>query len=895
VAVDGTLVMVSNETHTLTGQITVTKGAHIKSTDGPERAIIERSLPASTGRCMYISHSNAVVEGFTMRNAGFMYRYSTGGAVHVHLGGTLSNCHFYGNVAGRGGAVFMYKGGGIAGCVFTNNTALDYGLGAGIAADAGGSIKDSRFMSNHADTGGGGIYGSPTLISNCIACGNSTSGRGGGIWTLYGNRFGTLIVDCVVSNNTADDMGAGMNCQDNTILRCHVTDNRGTDEYANGGGINVGNCIVTDCIVTSNSANYAAGVDAMDAQLRNCVITHNRALGPKFPRAGGLESLRSDVRNCLIAHNASVDIAGGVYLYGGTFYLGRDPMFINNTVVSNHAASQGGGVYCPEGPTGVTLNCVIYHNDAPEGTNWYQESTNWEIRASCTYPLVDGPGNISNSPAFVSVAGDDWRLDVGSPCINVGENKDWMYDSFDLAGLPRILYNVVDMGAYEHADALWCTFSAAPTQTMVEAPVAFGSTAGGTNTQGLYYRWDFDNDGVFDLEGPLSNAPAWAYGTTGLYSVALLLSNAVGETASLVRPDYIYVYGDTPGTPPDPPTGLAASDGDYTTMVRVMWNAQSNATKYALYRNTTNSSQTAVNIAPDITAVTHDDTAVSQGAMYYYWAKAGNDFGWSDFSAVDAGYANIDAPTGVTASQGTWPNGVAVMWQNVAGANVFIILRAPTNAPAQAAEVGTAAATSFEDAAADPAVPYWYWVRAATALVTSDFSNAALGFMRSTHDERDLEKWKLKTKPDKLKAGIKAKNALVVGGFLAQGCVIGVCDDSGTNVVDGPRTLQTKVKKKTGEIKLYFLKLKKDAIIKYKPKNGKLSYKVWGVAVPQDAMVFLQPDVGNTAVGRVERLETRLTPTAHTTGQGWMVMRHQHRETNSVPLPAATPAPARTP
>jgi len=111
-----------------------------------------------------------------------------------------------------------------------------------------------------------------------------------------------------------------------------------------------------------------------------------------------------------------------------------------------------------------------------------------------------------------------------------------------LAGTPRILYNVVDIGAYEHIAGLACEFIAQPTQTIVGADVYFTSYVVGTNTDNIYYRWDFDNDSVIDIQGIGSNSPVWSYASTGIYSVLLSVSNEIGEVATSLEDNYVTVF-----------------------------------------------------------------------------------------------------------------------------------------------------------------------------------------------------------------------------------------------------------------------------------------------------------------------------------------------------------------
>jgi hypothetical protein len=61
-----------------------------------------------------------------------------------------------------------------------------------------------------------------------------------------------------------------------------------------------------------------------------------------------------------------------------------------------------------------------------------------------------GAGIKVANPQFKDFAGGSYRLAANSPCINTGSNENWMTNSFDFDGRPRIRYGTVDMGCYEH-------------------------------------------------------------------------------------------------------------------------------------------------------------------------------------------------------------------------------------------------------------------------------------------------------------------------------------------------------------------------------------------------------------------------------------------------------------
>ena len=71
-------------------------------------------------------------------------------------------------------------------------------------------------------------------------------------------------------------------------------------------------------------------------------------------------------------------------------------------------------------------------------------------------------------------------------------------------------------------------------------PVQFLAGTSGTNAINIYYQWDFEDDGIIDIEGWGINTPTNLY-TNGIYSVRLAVSNTEDETAYTLRENYINV------------------------------------------------------------------------------------------------------------------------------------------------------------------------------------------------------------------------------------------------------------------------------------------------------------------------------------------------------------------
>ena len=65
------------------------------------------------------------------------------------------------------------------------------------------------------------------------------------------------------------------------------------------------------------------------------------------------------------------------------------------------------------------------------------------------YALVATMGNISADPLFVNAAKVNFQLQSGSPALDAGNNSAPHLPAKDLAGKPRIVDAIVDIGAYE--------------------------------------------------------------------------------------------------------------------------------------------------------------------------------------------------------------------------------------------------------------------------------------------------------------------------------------------------------------------------------------------------------------------------------------------------------------
>lgn len=287
---------------------------------------------------------------------------------------------------------------------------------------------------------GGGIRcsGSSPTIANCAITGNSVTSLGGGMYTELDSA--PSVIDCVISDNFAGAGGGVHNfASAPTLTNCIVSGNVG-DAYGGGLCNVIASPILVGCTIADNiSYEHGGGICLLSsgaAVLVNCTIRNNLA----YLIGGGLANLASTatLSNCVIVDNAAYSSGGGVKDAGGTTTL------IHCTLASNGSVG-GGGVSSNSSSTTLT-NCILWGNaagqiapaDSPVSVSFCNVQGGWP-----------GVGNIDVDPLFVAPL-SDFRLQEGSPCINLGTNDPvGGLPATDADGNPRVVCDVADMGAYE--------------------------------------------------------------------------------------------------------------------------------------------------------------------------------------------------------------------------------------------------------------------------------------------------------------------------------------------------------------------------------------------------------------------------------------------------------------
>ena len=265
---------------------------------------------------------------------------SSGGGIYLYEAGTVSNCTIRGNEAGSSGAgLYSGRAGMAIECVFSDNETPFNGGGAYLYDYC--SAVDCDFTENRAGQNGGGLYlgGNNTITSrNCRMEGNVASNSGGGIWHASNSQ----VDSCVVRSNTAG-RGGGMYSYYGEVRNCLIAANTATNQ---GGGQFATYVTEQNCTLSGNVASNSGG--GLCATNR-CALTNVIIYGNTAAASSNILLLST---NCTFAYCLSAPLPSG------TGNLDQNPLFAGagDYHLATNSPGINSGTNQPWMATGVDLD-----------------------------------------------------------------------------------------------------------------------------------------------------------------------------------------------------------------------------------------------------------------------------------------------------------------------------------------------------------------------------------------------------------------------------------------------------------------------------------------------------------------------------------------------------------
>lgn len=287
-------------------------------------------------------------------------------------------------------------------------------------------------------------------------------------------------------NNAALSGGAVYGESSSLILdRCVFRANKGVSFRTDGnlyffplGGaahVDTGNVLVAGCDFVQNQAMIGG---AFFSEAASGTISDSRFEGNwvegNYRDGGAIATFHSDeltiLRSRFLANESRS--SGG---RGGAAFVSSGEVAFEDCLFAKNRAPSSGGAICIRRDTQAALQrCTLDANDAERGSSLHCEGPNVEVqitssilraarrnvfRASGADIAMDysnvqggwaGTGNIDEDPLFAAPESFDYRLSIGSPCIDAGDSALGEQPGLlDLDRLRRPWPERVDMGALE--------------------------------------------------------------------------------------------------------------------------------------------------------------------------------------------------------------------------------------------------------------------------------------------------------------------------------------------------------------------------------------------------------------------------------------------------------------
>jgi hypothetical protein len=306
-------------------------------------------------------------------------------------------------------------------------TIIDAGFnGNGIEINGG---EDTTFVSGLIVTNGRWIRGAgisvgstTVVLEDMVIIGNETTqepgANGGGVYVAHGNL---VMIDCMVKDNIAHDLGGGVSVRGNSTSSLHRVVFKDNKVFAVGG--------------------------------------HGKG-GGFFTDQPGVHSVLTE---CLFAGNTATNWGGGLQFSSGAYVE-----IVHCTFTGNSAGLGGGALYTCYSEAKAFIGNSIMYNNTPDEIHFDEGCYHDTIRV-CYSDIEDFEqifvppqnslrflaGCINEDPLFDDPFAGDYTLQRNSPCIDSGTDI-WIENSDTLIYIPDSLYIGIapDMGCYEFDPAV---------------------------------------------------------------------------------------------------------------------------------------------------------------------------------------------------------------------------------------------------------------------------------------------------------------------------------------------------------------------------------------------------------------------------------------------------------
>jgi fibronectin type 3 domain-containing protein len=317
----------------------------------------------------------------------------------------------------------------------------------------------------------------------------------------------------------------------------------------------------------------------------------------------------------------------------------------------------------------LSCNTIYYYRVRAYNAGGDSAYSNTASTSTLFCPPPNSPANLNASAISydqINLSWNDTSSDESDFHIerSLNGNSDWIL--IGTIGVNNNTYNDIGLfcntvyyyrvRAHRHSDNIYSNYSNVSSSTTLSCPAPNSPTnliASALSYDQINLSWNdtSSDESDFHIERSPNGISGWAFIDTiaannTTYNDLDLSCNTVyyyrvraHRHSDNIYSNYSNVSNSTTMdcNSPNPPDGISASKGTYTNKVQIIWNNSSGAIYYEVWRASSLGGTKYLLYSPLFTF--YDDTSINIGSLYYYWIKACNSFGCSNFSIYDIGFA----------------------------------------------------------------------------------------------------------------------------------------------------------------------------------------------------------------------------------------------------------------
>lgn len=334
-------------------------------------------------------------------------------------------------------------------------------------------------------------------------------------------------------------------------------------------------------------------------------IIRNNLLAPQSNSSMGIYI--SDQGSAIIENNVFTKFGGNGAIYIVLYAPATEPTYFRNNIIASNQIGINDAIAFDRDRKFIYSSFNNYWNNSSGNFGGYSTGNS-----------LFGAGDFNADPLFANPTAGDYSLQAGSPSINSG-NPEARFNDADGSQNDRGSYGGLTYNTTPRAD-----FTITPEVGVIGETLTFDASSSSDRESGsnkLAFRWDWDNNNVFDTPFTYNSVATHAFNSAGVKTVVLQVLDGGGFFSS--KSKTVTIGNHTPNTPDNPSPSNNATN--QTIAAQLNWSGgdldPADIVRYDIYFGTSST--------PPLAASDLQNTSFNPGSLqhnrFYFWKVVAKD------------------------------------------------------------------------------------------------------------------------------------------------------------------------------------------------------------------------------------------------------------------------------